>query len=183
MGEVNSDFFYCHDPVIRKETLSLLKSGDANEEKKGIERHQLTRKIFIDTIPSDTKWFIASLSINEDEFRRLRTIKDHNGWNRYSRGTYLLVDAVNYLIENPCIDPRVWSIIQRFPELIKDKDNMIGLTFLSETKEGPYIITEGTARLVAIYYHCIVNKVKLFEDNAIEVVLGVSRIKWDFSPL
>ncbi len=181
IGEVYSKFFYCKDPAVRKETLSLLESGDPIKEKEGVRRHHKTRgRNYINTIPSDTKWFLASLPIIESEFRKFKTIKENNRWGKYSSGTYRFCDAANYLIKNPCEDLRVKSIIKK----LKDrKVEMRGITFISEIKNGSYyIIAEGTARLVAIYYHCILNGVKLFEDNTIEVVLGVSKTKWRYSP-
>lgn len=178
IGEVKSQFFYCDDPAVQEETFLLLKSGDPIKEEKGIKRHHICRGYFINSIPSDTKWFLASILIIEDEFSQLRTIKDNNGWNKYSSGSYLFCDAANYLIKNPDVDQRIKSIINR----LRDRNiEFTGITFISEKKKKPYIIAEGTARLVAIYYHCILNKVKIFENNAIEVVLGVSKTKWRWS--
>lgn len=180
IGEVKSQFFCLKDQTLREETLSLLKSGDPIKEEKGIKRHHISRGHFINSIPSDTKWFLASLPIIEDDFSQFRTIKDNNGWNLYSSGSYLFLDAVNYLIKNPVADPRVKSIINEFQDQYIE---LTGITFISRNKKGPYIIAEGTARLVAIYYHCIRNRVKIFENNAIEVVLGVSKTKWHWSPI
>ena len=183
IGEVNSQFFYCKDPTVRKETLAWLKSGDPIKEEKGIKRHHKSRGInYINTIPPDTKWFLAYLPITESEFRKFRTIlsKKNKGWNLYSGGSYLFLDAVNYLIKNPDADPRIKSIINKFQYQYIE---LTGITFISRNNKGPYIIAEGTARLVAIYYHCILNKVKIFENNAIEVVLGVSKTKWHWSPI
>lgn len=100
IGEVKSQFFYSKDPAIQEETLLLLKSGDPSKEAEGIKRHQKKRGCFVGSIPADTKWFLASLDIAEDEFGGLRTIRDP-GWEKYSRGSYLLCDAANYLIKNP----------------------------------------------------------------------------------
>ena len=179
IGEVKSRFFYCNDPPVQEKTLSLLKSRDRVKEAEGIRRHHKTRGKYINTIPPDTKWFLAYLPITESEFRKFRTIKD-KGWNLYSSGSYLFLDAVNYLIKNPAADPRVKSIINEFQDQYIE---LTGITFISRNKKGPYIIAEGTARLVAIYYHCIRNKVKIFENNAIEVVLGVSKTKWHWLPI
>lgn len=180
IGEVYSKIFHSEDPVLRKETLALLESGDRIKEEEGIRRHQCrNRGIYINSIPQDTEWFLASLPIIESEFRKFKTIKDKN-WYKYSDESYLFLDAANHLIKNPCEDTRVTSIIEK---LIDRKVEMMGITFISEIKNGSYyIIAEGTARLVAIYYHCILNGVKLFEDNTIEVVLGVSKTKWRYSP-
>ena len=180
IGEVKSQFFYCDDPAVQEETLLLLKSRDPIKEEKGIKRHHICRGHFINSIPSDTKWFLASLPIIEDEFSQFRTIKDNNGWNKYSSGSYLFCDAANYLIKNPDVDQRLKSIINR----LKDRNiEFTGITFISEKKKKPYIIAEGTARLVAIYYHCILKSIKLFENNTIEVVVGVSKTKWCWSPV
>ena len=176
IGEVNSEFFCCKNPAIREETLSLLKSGDRDKEAEGIRRHQKTRGSFIRSIPADTEWSLASFHVVESEFRGLRTIRDNNRWNEYSSGSYLLCDAANYLIKNPYEDrQRVQPIIRELPH---GDVNLTGITLWSMTKEGPYIIAEGTARLVAIYYHCILKGLKLFENNTIEVVVGISKTKW-----
>ncbi|MBA7651244.1 hypothetical protein ES703_59061 [subsurface metagenome] len=183
IGEVKSHFFYCNDPPVQEETLVWLKSGDPIKEEKGIRRHLITRgRNYINTIPQDTKWFLAYLPITESEFRKLRTIlsKKNKGWNLYSGGSYLFLDAVNYLIKNSDADPRVKSIINEFQDQYIE---LTGITFISRNNKGPYIIAEGTARLVAIYYHCILNKVKIFENNAIEVAVGVSKTKWCWSPV
>ena len=180
IGEVNSEFFCCKNPDIREETLSRLKSGERDKEAEGIRRHQKTRGSFIGSIPADTEWFLASFHVVEDEFQGLRTIRDNNLWKKYSGGSYLLCDAANYLIKNPYEDRRVSSIIRELPHGNVD---LTGITLWSMTKEGPYIIAEGTARLVAIYYHCIHKGVEFFENNAIEVALGISKTKWCWSPV
>ena len=180
IGEVKSQFFYSKDPAIQEETLSLLKSGDPSKEAKGIKRHHQKRGCFIGSIPADTKWSLASFRVVENEFQGLRTIRD-KGWKRFSSGSYLLCDAANYLIKNPCEDrQRVQSIIR---ELRHGNVNLTGITLWSMTKEGPYTIAEGTARLVAIYYLCILQGLKLFENNTAEVVVGISKTKWCWSPV
>ncbi|MGB3346122.1 MAG: hypothetical protein WBA71_02545 [Candidatus Humimicrobiia bacterium] len=180
IGEVNSQFFCFKDQTMREETLAWLKSGDPIKEENGIKRHHVCRGHFINSIPLDTRWFLASLPIVEDEFNKLRTIKDNNGWNKYSSGSYLFCDAANYLIKNLDVDQRIKSIINR----PRDRNiESTGITLISKNKKGPYIIAEGTARLVAIYYHCILKGIKLFENNTIEVVVGVSKTKWCWSPV
>lgn len=183
IGEVNSQFFcrcYGNDPELREQTLALLTSGDPIKEAEGIRRHQCARAPLLCTIPWDTKWFLASFHVVEDEFEGLRTIRDNKKWNEYSSGSYLFCDAANYLIRNLDADQRISSIIRGLPD---GSVNLTGITFISQAKEGPYIIAEGTARLVAIYYHGIYRGVELFENNAIEVALGISGTKWYWSPL
>ena len=183
IGEVNPDFFcrcYGYDPELREQTLALLTSGDPIKEAEGIRRHQCARAPLVCRIPWDAKWFLGSLHVIEDEFEGLRTIRDNNLWKKYSGGSYLLCDAANYLIKNPCEDPRISAIIRGLPD---GRVNLTGITFISQAKEGPYIIAEGTARLVAIYYHCIYKGVELYENNAIEVALGISETKWYWSPV
>jgi hypothetical protein len=183
IGEVNSQFFcrcYGYDPEFRQQTLALLKSGDPIKEAEGIRRHYKTRASFIGSIPADTEWFLASFHVIDNEFQGLRTIRDP-GWEKHSGGSYLLCEAAENLIANPCEDPRLFPIILGLPD---GNVNLTGITLWSMTKEGPYIIAEGTARLVAIYYHCIHRGIELFENNAIEVVVGVSRTKWrPWSPI
>lgn len=180
IGEVKSRFFYSKDPAIQEETLSLLRSGDRSKEAEGIRRHHKTRGSFIGSIPADTKWFLASFDVVENEFQGLRTIEDNKLWKKYSGGSYLLRDAANCLIKNPWEDPRVCPIILGLPDGYVD---LTGITLWSMGKEGPYIIAEGTARLVAIYYHCIHKGIELFENNAVEVSLGISKTKWYWSPV
>lgn len=183
IGEVNSEYFcrsYGSDPALREQTLVLLKSGNPIKEAEGIRRHQCIRAPLICRIPWDTRWFLASLNVIEDEFQGLRTIRDNNKWNEYSSGTYMFCVAANYLIRNPGADQRISSIISGLPD---GNVCLTGITLISDAKEGPYTIAEGTARLVAIYYHCIFKGTKLFANNAMEVSLGVSKTKWYWSPV
>lgn len=180
IGEVKSQFFYSQNPDIQEETLLLLKSGDRDKEAEGIRRHHKKRGCYIGSIPADTKWSSTSFDVVEDKFQGLRTIRDNNKWNEYSSGTYLFCVAANYLIRNPGADQRISSIIRGLPD---GNVCLTGITLISDAKEGAYTIAEGTARLVAIYYHCIFKGTKLFANNAIEVSLGISKTKWYWSPV
>lgn len=177
IGEVKSQFFINNNPCVREETLSLLESDDLNKQKEGVEKYlqNSTKRKLIESFRSNAKWewFSACLPVVKHEFSKLKVIK-YPKWGEYSCGSYLLFDAANYLINNLGIDERICSIICGLPH---KKIEMRGITLISQKNEGPYEIIEGNGRLVAVYYHCIFRGTKIFENDSLEVVLGISKMK------
>jgi hypothetical protein len=175
VGEIKSEFCLNRNPTWQEETLLLLESSNLHEQVKGIERYRdnLTypKKQLFDSMPHDTRWSLVTLPLIEQELEKLRTIHDRN-WKKYTAGTYLLCKAVTYLTEHPEEDSRISFIISNLPD---KKIEMRGITLLANKEEGPYEIKEGNGRLGAVYYHCILNSVKLFENDEIEVALGLHR--------
>lgn len=169
-GEVNSHFFKPPNESVREKTRLLLESGNQTKEREGIETwfRYSNRGELVYSAPKGAGWYIASLPIDENDFKSIRTMK-YPGWERKTNGSYFLRDAVN------CPNQR--------QEQIDSKTCLTGITFIAETKEGPYVIMEGHHRLLAIYYHCFLNRAKLLENIALEVVLGVSTTKWHYSSI
>ena len=111
------------------------------------------------------------------EMRLLKTIQD-TGWTTYSRGSHILSDAANYLSTNPEADERVTSIVDGVRE---GHVELQGITLIAHSEAGPYVIVEGTARLVAVYVQCVIQQNRDLGDH-IEVVLGISEEVWQWSP-
>lgn len=177
IGEIRSQFLLAPDKEYRDETLRFLTSGNPDFELEGIRRHQLTRGEFVNSIPRDTNWHLALLSLSNDEFARLRTI-NRDGWRTYSNGTLRLVDAATYLREDPSRDTRVAKIITACQWGTLE---MLGITLFAQTVQGPYTIVEGTGRLVVLYLCCILSTSSLICTDEVEVILGISSTHWQFS--
>jgi len=172
LGELDSQFFGGNDNS-RSEVKELLESGNPEREVEGTQKALCHRAAFINSIPADTEWYLAALPLANSEFASIKTIKDSAGWQAYTRGSYLLSDAVNYLLANPGVDQRVASIIARFPNV-----SLTGITMIAENPEGILTIAEGTARMVALYKHRVLDRAFV---NPVEVALGLSKTKWSWS--
>jgi len=177
IGEVNSEFFFSQDEIFKKKTLQLLTSGDYNLECLGIQNHQKTRGSFVDSLPGDTKWFLAKLRMSEDEFEQLRTIKD-DGWVKYTNGSLRLIDAAIFLAANPEADARVTRVIGACKQ---GSIELCGITLFGRTANGPLTIVEGTARLVSLYLTNIKQQSCPHRLEEIEIALGLSEANWSFS--
>jgi len=175
IAEINSEFCRNRDPGWRKKILSQLESENKAKQREGIKLflQNSDRKKLIDSISGGRAWYLVSLPIDQKELDTLRTINYHT-WNEYTKGTRRLRDAAESVTDNTGLDSRVRGIVCG---LISRKIEMRGITCISDNEKGPYDIVEGNARLVAVYYHCILKKLKLFENDEIEIVLGVSSTK------
>lgn len=177
IGEVNSGFFV-GTRSEKIETLSLLKSGDPIKEKEGINRHQ-NRTAYFNSLPNDTRWYVSTLPIDKSQFDELWTLKGVEEWMKYTNSSYKLCDAAKFLNENPNEDERVGSIISA---LETNHIELTGITFMAQAEDGPFVIVEGTGRLVAIYCKYIIKGISDFENNEIDVVVGLSKKNWYFWP-
>lgn len=177
IGEARSQFFFSQEELKKQETLHFLTSGDHDLERRGIQRHWKTRGSFVNSLPKDTEWSLAKLSLSEDEFARFRTV-NVDVWLIYTNGSLMLIDAAIFLQENPSRDKRVAEVISACKQ---GQLEICGITLFGRALEGPLTIVEGTARLVALYLNCVQKNLSLLCAEEIEVVLGLSDSNWSFS--
>ena len=177
IGEVYSQFFYTRNESIRREALSFLNSGDHELECRGIAQHQRSRGIFVKSLPADTVWSLAKLSLSENEFSKLHTV-NVDGWVGYTKGSLRLIDAAIFLQEYPDIDSRVSGIISACKQ---GQLEICGITLFGQTLNGPFTIVEGTARLVALYLNCVQKNTSPLCSDEIDIVIGLSSYRWSFS--
>lgn len=179
IGEVYSQFTPALDQAWQEETLRLLKSGDPLSESLGIKRGLARRDNYVESIPQDTKWYLAELSVMEQEFRQLRVVNDPE-WVRRAGPEKSLVSAANFLSLNPGADPRVDSIAAAFQ---KNNVELIGITLFGKSETGPFTVVEGTGRLVAIYLNQLKPGVMAGAKplEIVEIVVGISNTHWMFS--
>ena len=177
VGEAFSVFYHTPNDEHRKETLRLLKSGEQNQEIEGINRALAGRQFFVNSFPRGAKWHLANLPVTLDQFSALQTINDP-GWVRHSGGTQKLIDAATNLRDAPGTDVRVDEIVSAF----KQGDvEMQGITLIGKSEEGPFTIAEGNGRLLAVYLCCVDEQSSPIRQSEIEVVLGITPIRWNFS--
>ncbi len=177
VGETFSEFYHAPNDEHRKETLSLLKSGEQNQEIEGIKRALARRQFLVNSIPREAKWHLANFPVTPDQFYALQTINDP-GWVRHSGGTQKLIDAATNLRDAPSTDPRVDAIVSAFKQ---GNVEMQGITLIGQSEEGPFIIGEGHGRLVSVYLCCVNEQSRQKRQSEIEVVLGITPIRWNFS--
>lgn len=176
VGEVNSRFAFANQQE-RQGTLSLLTSGDPALEVEGIERQLQKRRAFLDSIPDDTIWSIARLDLSQEDFGRLRTIRE-DGWIKLTEGTQRLVDAANLIGSQPSRDLGIASVVSACKQ---GQLELRGVTLLTMNYSGPLTIVEGHSRLIALYLCCIVDPLRAHCSEGLEVVLGRSNIAWSWS--
>jgi hypothetical protein len=176
IGEVNSRFAFANRQE-RLRTLGLLTSGDPTLEVEGIERQLQQRRAFLDSIPDDTIWSFARLGLSEQDFGRLRTIRE-DGWINLTGGTQRLVDAADLIGKQPSRDPSIASVVSACKE---GRLELRGVTVLTMNDSGPFTIVEGHARLIALYLCCIVSASSPHCSEDLEVVSGLSNTAWSWS--
>ena len=177
VGETFSEFYHPPNDEHRKQTLRLLKSGEQNQEIEGINRALDRRGFLVNSIPREAKWHLANLPVTLDQFSVLQTINDP-GWIRHSGGTQKLIDAATNLRDAPGTDPRVDAIVAAFKQ---GNVEMQGITLIGQSEEGTFTVAEGTGRLVSVYLCCVDDQSSPMCQSEIEVVLGMTPIRWEFS--
>ena len=178
VGETFSEFYQAPNEEHRKETLRLLKSGEQNLEKEGINRALERRGCVVNSFyPLRVKWYLANLPVTYGQFSAIKTFNDPS-WVCHSGGTQELIDAAINLRNAPGKDRRVDGIVSAFK--LGDVE-MQGITLIGKSEEGPFTIAEGNGRLVAVYLCCVVEQSSRMCLSEIEVVLGISAITWKFS--
>jgi len=172
IGEVFSEFYDTPTDEHRNKTLLLLKSGEQNKEIEGIKRALAKRQCLVKSLPP-AKWYLANLPLTHNQFSAIHTINDP-GWVSYSGGTHKLIDAANNLRDAPGKDKRVDAIMSTFKQ---GNVEMQGITLIGQSKEGPFTIVEGNARLVSVYLCCMYEHSSPIRQSNIEVVLGITAIR------
>lgn len=186
LGELGSEFWekniaiYYPNVEFRlftEDTRLLLNSGDRKKEEEGIARYQY-RVSYINSTHKNTQWYDAVLPINKKQLDELWIIKTPE-WGERSKNSYKLQEAAEFIYENQGFDGRVDSIISA---LGKNKVELTGITFLAKSEDGPYVIVEGTGRMVAIYCNVIINGNNVIKNNEIQITVGISQDNWHFCP-
>jgi hypothetical protein len=177
VGEAFSNFYHAPNNEHRKETLQLLQSGEQSQEIKGIEQVLRGRGFLVNSLPQEAQWYLANLPITLDYFSAIQTIND-SGWISHSGGTQKLIDAAINLRDAPGTDIRVDAIVTAFKQ---GNVEMQGITLMAQSEKGPFTIAEGNGRLVAVYLCCVDEQSSPICKNEIEVVLGTTEIRWNFS--
>ena len=177
IGEVFSNFYHAPNNEHRKKMLHLLESGEQSLEIEGIERVLMGRQFLVNSLPQEAKWYLANLPITFDHFSEIQTIND-SGWVSHSGGTQKLIDAAINLRDAPGTDIRVDAILSAFKQ---GSVEMRGITLMGKSEKEPFTIAEGHGRLVAIYLCCVDEESSPICKSEIEVVLGTTEIRWNFS--
>lgn len=175
IGEIKSKIFGLDSYFIDRENL---KKGNFSNLYI-IEQYLPNRKDFIFTICLlEPKWYLIDFKYIKNKFPKLYTIKD-NTWFKYSNNTYNFSIAADYLIHNKN-DQRVNAIINSFENL--DCDDFLGIALIKPINKDYYIITEGHARMVAIYNKLVIKKERL--KIPIKITIGyIKKDDWVLSPL
>lgn len=169
LGEVYSQFFnpVCEDN--RQETLALLLSGSHYLESEGIDNVLEFKQGLVDSISLYINWYRAHLEINKSDLDMVYTLQ-LPGWERNTKGSFLIADAARNIQEVPYIDKRVTGI---YNALKNKKVKLEGITLLAVDKIGPYVAVEGTGRLTSIYIAQQLEHLDLIDNNLVEVTLGL----------
>ncbi len=157
---------------------TLLESGNETFESKGILSHH-KRINYWNSLPADTEWKTARLELTDLEFERIRTIQDPQGWGFLTNGSYKLVDAALNIESGTRVDARISGAVSA---LSLGSLNLTGITLHSTLGSEVYTVAEGSARLVALYLCCVKNVPKPQCIDAIDVIWGVSKARWIWSP-
>lgn len=169
VGEVYSQFY---NPVYesrREETLAMLLSGSHYLEREGIDNVLELKQGLIDSISLYINWYRAYLEINRSDLDLVYTLQ-LPGWERNTRGTFLVADAAKNIQKLPYLDTRVTAIYRA----LKDKQvKLEGITLLAVDKIGPYVAVEGTGRLTSIYIAQQLDHLDLMDNNQVEITLGL----------
>jgi len=171
VGEVHSQFFKPIYESVRTETLFLLQSGNRYLEEEGINNVLEFKQGLIDSISTCIKWYKAILEINKSDLDMVYTLQ-LPGWQRNTKGTFLVADAARNIQNFPHLDRRVSQIYQS----LKNNQNTVemeGITLLAVDKIGPYVVVEGTGRLTSIYIAQQLDRLNIIKNNQIEVTIGL----------
>lgn len=169
IGEVYSSFFNPEYESVRGETLAMLLSGNRYLEQAGIGSVLELKQGLIDSISIHINWYRAILELKKSDLDMVYTLQ-LPGWERNTKGSYLVSDAARNIYELPNLDPRVTKIFKAFKNQNIEMD---GITLLAVDKLGPYVAIEGTGRLTSIYMAQQLRGLNLLENNQIEIALGL----------
>ena len=169
IGEVYSQFFNPEFESERQETLAMLQSGSKYLEREGIDNVLEFKQGLVDSISLYINWYRASVEIGKSDLDMIYTLQ-LPGWERNSGGSFLISDAALNIYDDPCLDSRVTGIYNA----LKNKEvKLEGITLLAVDKVGPYVVVEGTGRLTSIYMVQQLDRLKVLENNQVEVTLGL----------
>lgn len=169
IGEVYSEFFNPLYETQRNETMAMLQSGSAYLEKEGIDQVLELKQSLIDSLSKYIKWYKAILEINKSDLDMVYTLQ-LPGWERNTKGSYLIADAAKNIKQIPYLDHRVTAI---YRALKRREVKLEGITLLAVDKIGPYVAVEGNGRLTSIYMAQQMDKLDVIDKNQIEVTLGL----------
>jgi hypothetical protein len=169
IGEVYSKFYQPANGINRDDAYQMLKSGQFNLERKAIDNVLTLKQSLVDSISQYINWYRADLEVRRSDLDLIYTLQ-LPGWEKNSKGSFLVADAANEIRIAPNLDRRVTSIY----EALKDNNvEMDGITLLAVDKVGPYVAVEGTGRLTAIYIAESLEKLNILENEKLEVTLGL----------
>lgn len=169
VGEIYSQFFNPPYESVRAETLAMLLSGSYYLEKEGIDNVLELKQGLVDSISLHINWYKAFLEINKSDLDLVYTLQ-LPGWERNTKGSFLISDAAKNIQQLPYLDTRVTGIYRAF----KNKEvKLEGITLLAVDKIGPYVAVEGTGRLTSIYIAQQLDHLDLLDNNQIEITLGL----------
>jgi hypothetical protein len=168
-GEVYSTFF---NPLFESErvsAMSYLCSGDHQLEKEAIKAVLEIKQGLIDSISTKINWYRALLEISKSDLDLSYTLQ-LPGWEKNTKGSYLVSDAARNIHCRPHLDTRVSNI---YGSLRKKDVMMEGITLLAVDKIGPYVAIEGTGRLTSLYMLQQIDMIKVLSNNELEISLGL----------
>lgn len=147
----------------------MLLSGSRYLENEGINSVLKFKQGLVDSISLYINWYTAFLELNRSDLDMVYTLQ-LPGWDRNTKGSFLVSDAARNIKNTPCLDMRVTEIYGA----LKNKEvKLEGITLLAIDKVGPYVAVEGTGRLTSIYIAQQLDNLNLIDNNQVEVTLGL----------
>lgn len=169
VGEVYSQFFNPLYEDNRQTTLTMLLSGSRYLESEGIDNVLEFKQGLVDSISLYINWYRASLEINKSDLDLVYTLQ-LPGWERNTKGSFMVADAARNIQQLPNLDKRVTGI---YGALKNKAVKLEGITLLAVDKIGPYVAVEGTGRLTSIYMAQQLERLDLIDNNQVEITLGL----------
>ena len=172
LGELDSPRFW----ILRRgaEQRALLRRILSQEEEDqypwALSDFRQIRSNLLKAFPRSTRWHLAELRVSREEFEPLLALNDPD-WVRLTGGTFLMVDAANGIQAGTVSDERTEIVVSH----VRGHRDIPtgGITLFGHSEQGPFVVFEGSARLVALYTVHVIDGTPI-ERPSFEVVVGLS---------
>jgi hypothetical protein len=152
---------------------SIIVNPDFNEQEQNQKRLDILHEYrsFIESIPVETEWWIAS--INENDMRELRLIST-SAWRDLTSGTLSPLDCAKRINEDHTLkEPYVRFILDNYQRLSTTPSRPI----IIGPKSGPLTVIDGVHRIVSYSLFYFIRKEKEFMQK--EVYLGLTQLPFE----